>query len=1228
MSSNFVHLHVHSDNSLLDGANSIDRLVRRATEFEMPALALTDHGVLYGAWEFQETARKQGIKPIIGMEAYVAPGHRGDRKMRTRQGKAYYHLVLLARDLKGYHNLVKLSSYGFKEGFYYNPRVDRELLERYSEGLIVTSACMAGEIAQHLMAGDEDAAAEAAAWYAEVFKDRYYLEVQAHNSEGQAELNARIFKLAERLGLPVVATNDVHFLRREDHQAHDTLICIGLQKDKADPARLHYDEGLYFKNGDEMAAFFRDRDDVLANSLAIAEQVDVQFRKTYHVPAFPLAEEERAALLQRAKETGVFDAASDYAFLKDAALSNEDREQRIVEIQLLRDLAYAGAHRRFGEKLPDEVVERLEYELGVISGAGYAGYHLIVQDFIAWARSQGIPVGPGRGSAAGSLVCYCLGITNLDPLKYDLLFERFLNPARVSMPDIDVDFDYERRGEVIEYVRQKYGRDAVCQIVTFGTLKSRAVVRDVGRVLGFSPAETDRLAKMIPNAPNFSLTVAEAIERVADVRALYDSDPRYRELLDMASQLEGLRRHASVHAAGVVIAPGPVDDYVPVAVQNDSLVTQYAMTELEKAGMLKMDFLGLKTLTVIADTIRMVNERYPDLDLTPEKIPFDDHATYELIRSGRTAGVFQLESALATEKLQAMRADCFEDLVATNALIRPGPLDSGMCDAYIRRKRGEEEVTYPHPALKDVLASTYGIIVYQEQVMRAAQILANYSLAEADVLRKAVGKKDAQLIKEELERFVERAVAAGTCDRAKAEEIAALIETFGRYGFNRSHSAAYSVISIQTAYLKAHYPAEFMAALLSSVIDKTEDVVAYLNEAREMKIPVLPPSVSESGWKFTVVDRPDGTRAIRFGLGAIRGVGAAVIDAVIAARQEAPFTDFFDFVRRCAGPHLNRRVLEALIFSGALDELGANRAQMLAVADAALKASGVERRDAELGQLGLFSGVAESVPAIAMTPAMPDIPDLDPKERLAREKEVLGVYVSGHPLDRIEDVVRVAATHQASDLQQYVPGTIRVAGVVTQVNRATSRRDGREYAKITIEDMTGTVNAIVFADQWARFRHMLQPDALIVVTGSFSDRDRDSEKQPDLRVEQAMPLLEAMAAGEIVMAIRVGPDGPSEDLLARARMIMDAHPGASPILVEYVDEKGRTLRMRRGKNNEKVRFSPELLAELRSLLGPDRVRVLSARTAEEIIGEPLVQTSPQRSGVAASRLQPRLARSR
>ncbi len=1225
----FVHLHTHSEYSLLDGANRISDLVRRTAELEMPALALTDHGCLFGAWSFQEEAKKAGIKPIIGMEAYVAPGDRRVRGNRSAEGRrvdgqngnsiererAYYHLVLLARDAEGYRNLVKLSSIGYLEGFFYRPRIDREVLEKYSGGLIVSSACMAGEVARHLLADRWEEARNTAAWYADVFKDRYYLEVQAHESEGQRELNKRVFKLANDMNLPVVATNDAHFLRSGDHDAHDVLLCIGLGKDRQDPNRMRYDRGLYFKSAGEVKDHFPDRSDVLENTVAIAEQVDVTFKKQYFVPSFPLP-------------AGVSD-----------------------ERTLLRDLTFQKAHARFGDPLPEHLRERLEYELGVMSNpkADYAGYMLITQDFINWAKERGIPVGPGRGSAAGSLVAFVLGITDVDPLAFDLLFERFLNPDRVSMPDIDVDFCYERRGEVIEYVRSKYGKDSVGQIITFGTMKSRAVIRDVGRVLGFEPAETDRLAKLVPNAPNNSLTTAEAIQQIPELHALYESEPRIKQLLDYAQVLEGLSRHASVHAAGVVIAPGPLDEYVPVCTQltrgagasetegesEGVLVTQWDMVALEQAGMLKMDFLGLKTLTVIDDAVKAMRQRHgalrhPDTGVEYDDVlalPLDDRGVYEMLARGGTTGVFQFESSLATDKLRAMKCDRFEDLVATNALIRPGPLDSGMTDVYIRRKIGKEKVRYPHPLTKDALESTYGVITYQEQVMRMAQVLAGFTLAEADVLRKAVGKKDDELLRKEVGKFVERALAQGI-DRHTAAEVAEQIVTFGRYGFNRSHSVAYALLSYQTAWLKCHYPAEYMAALLSSVVDKTDDVVHYIAECRELArtvphrpngIRVLAPDVNESGWKFTAVSPEE----IRFGLGALRGVGSGAVESILAARADGPFKSLFDLVERVDLRMVGRRVLEALIQAGACDSLtgslesGGHRAQLMASLDLVIGEAVLRQTERESGQGSLFDLLAgpSSTPEPRPEPKLPDVPRWAEAERLTREKEILGFFISGHPLEKFADLVKVYEDVNTSTLKSYRDQKVELACVVTSVSRQLSRRNGAEWARVTVEDFFGTASVLAFSDAWEMNQDVLVQDAAVLIRGSVSGRDRD-EEQPPIFLDSVSPLSTVWTNGQL--AVEIALNG-NEEAVGTAAEILRAHPGNAPVYVRWIPSvvevpapiesespnggvavavqprtertvKPKPVRLR--SRAFQVAASDGLIAELRAVFGSDSVRLV------------------------------------
>ncbi|MEX2180871.1 MAG: DNA polymerase III subunit alpha [Gemmatimonadaceae bacterium] len=1158
----FVHLHCHSEYSLLDGANRIDDLIARAQEFEQPALAITDHGNLHAAWEFQEKARDAGIRPIIGMEAYVAPGDRRQRGRATSGERNYFHLVVLARDLTGYRNLVKLTSLSYTEGFYGKPRLDRELLARHNEGLIVSSACMAGEVAQHLLADRYAEARAAAAWYADVFRDRYYLEVQAHEAGEQARLNREIFRLAKDLSLPVVATNDAHFLRSEDHAAHDVLLCIGLKKDRLDADRLRYDRGLYFKSAPEIAAHFPGRPDVLENTLAIANAVDVRFERKYHLPSFPLP--------------------------KGARTENDH----------LVKLAEAGAARRYGTPLPDDAAERLRFELDVITRTGYAGYFLITADFIQAARDRGIPVGPGRGSAAGSLVAYALGITNVCPLKFDLLFERFLNPERVSMPDIDVDFCEERRGEVIEYVREKYGRASVGQIITFGTLKSRACIKDVGRVLGFTPAETDAIAKLIPNAANFSFTVKEAIEKVPEVRKLYEQDDRHAQLFDFAISLEGLSRHAGVHAAGIVIAPGPLDDYVPICTQDSKgsgsgdeervVVTQYDMNALEKAGMLKMDFLGLTTLTIISDTLRALKARR-GLDLDLDALPLDDEATYRQLRAGRTAGVFQFESPLATDMLRSMRADRFDDLVASNALMRPGPLDAGMHKVYCRRKKGEEPVSYQLPELEEILAPTYGVITYQEQVMRIAQRLAGISLAEADVLRKAVGKKDAEVMRRELGKFVEQSIARGF-DKHIIAEISAQIETFGRYGFNKSHSVAYSILSYHTAYLKTHYAPEFLAALLSAGIGDTDAVVKYINEARDLGLEILPPDVNESGWKFTVVSD---TR-IRFGLGAIRNVGHAAVESIIAARAERPIASLYDLCERVDLRVCNKRVFEALIHAGALDGLPGHRAQFLAALDGAMQSASLAQAEIATGQGSLFGELGgdpvTAETAAPLQPTLPNVKELSEGERLTLEKAILGFYISGHPLEPFRAECELLATHSVAQLGTWTPEPMAIAGVVTAVKRQISKKSGAEFARLTVEDFAGSAEILVFPEAWAAIGDRVQTDVPVLIKGGYSRRDQDADN-PTFIVESFTRLAELRASGQFAVSLDLDAEaGLPTDVMRDIRAVADAHPGSAPLELRWRGPDGSPARLR--SNSLKLSTTGPALLELRSLLGAERVRLV------------------------------------
>ena len=1166
----FVHLHTHSEYSLLDGANRIPDLVGHVKKLGMDSLAVTDHGNMHAAWTFYEHAKAQKIRPILGFEAYLAFGPRTAREKPPGAPAPYSHLVLLAKNRTGYRNLIRLTSIGFIEGFYRRPRIDREVLRAHSDGLVCLAACLSGEVALHLRQGRFEEARRSAEWFSQTFgPGGFWLEIQQHGIPEERLVTEGMLRLGQELGIGVVATNDAHYLKREDAESHDVLLAIGTGSDLDDPKRFRFTgQESYVKSEAEMTALFPDRPDTLANTAVVADLCEFDFEKRYFLPEFP----------------------------RPAEYSSDEA--------LLNHLATTGAERRYGLPWSDEVRDRLAYELGVINKAGYAGYFLIVQDFIGAARERGIPVGPGRGSVAGSLVAYALGITDVDPLKFDLLFERFLNPERVSMPDIDVDFCFERRGEVIEYVRERYGRTSVGQIVTFGTMKARAAVKDVARVLRIPPGEADRITKLIPSGPAYSLPVKEAAEKVPELRDLIRNNPSYDRLVTLSSRIEGISRHMSVHAAGVVIAPGPLSEYVPVctaptkgagAAEGESIITQYEMGALEKVGMLKMDLLGLKTLTVIHDAVNMIAERHgtrPDM----EALAFDDPHVYELLRQGRTAGVFQFESPLATDTLRAMRCDRFDDLVASNALLRPGPLDAGMHTVFIRRKLGQEKVSYPHPALREVLEPTYGVITYQEQVMRIANVLAGFSLAEADVLRKAVGKKDQELANQEVAKFVERAVAQGH-PRPMVEELGRQIVTFGRYGFNKSHSVAYSILSYQTAWLKAHYPAEFMAALLSSEIGNTDKVVQYINEARELELEILPPDVNESGFKFTVI----GERRIRFGLGAVRNVGEGAIASIIAGRQEAPYATLADLVERIDLRLCNKRVLESLVAAGACDSLGGHRKQLIEVLEPALAEAQLLNQEREAGQGSLFGEGGndgkdgkEAVNGASLPdlPVLPDIPAWTEAERLAKEKEVLGFFISGHPLERYREEVELFGSRTTATLSEWGEQQVSVAAVVTGVKRQISKKTGKEYARLVLEDFHGTAEAIVFPDCWAKLNQIIAPDSALLLTGGYSDRDRGEDQAPFI-VETARELSDLKASGALALSLRWrSPSSLQPSALQAVAALCSAHPGPTPLYIEWSDGNGEAVRLR--SRRVRVAAEDDLVRALRDLLGSDSVHYVKA----------------------------------
>src|SRR5216110_1420000 len=1172
----FVHLHTHSEYSLLDGANRIPELLDRIQALGMDSLAITDHGNLHGAWQFHAEARELKLRPILGFEAYLAFGSRHLRERAPEAPAAYSHLVLLAKNRTGYRHLVRLSSIGFLEGYYRRPRIDREVLEQYREGLIGLAACLSGEIALYLRQGNYEAAKASAQYFGRVFgPNGFWLEVQDHGLEDEKAVGAGMFQLAAELGLPVVTTNDAHYLRKEDAEAHDVLLAIGTGKDLDDPTRFRFfGQESYVKSEQEMRALFPDHPEVVAETQRVAELCEFDFEKRYFLPQYP----------------------------RPAEFASDN--------DLLVHLARAGAAARYGDPLPQVVHERLDYELGVISHTGYAGYFLIVYDIVKAAKDRGIPVGPGRGSAAGSLVAYALGITDIDPLKFDLLFERFLNPERISMPDIDLDFCFERRGEVIQYIRERYGRDSVGQIITFGTLKARAAFRDVARTLRVEPGEVDRFTKMIPAGPGISVSLAEASEKSPELRQLARQDERVRKILELGTRIEGLARHASVHAAGVVIAPGPLTDYVPVCLapqEAEAIITQYDMVGLEQVGMLKIDVLGLKTMTVIHDAVNMVRERH-GVTLDMNALDLEDPQVYQLLGSGRTAGVFQFESPLATDCLRNMKCDRFDDLVATNALLRPGPLDTGMHLVFINRKLGREPVRYPHPALAQILQPTYGVITYQEQVMRIANVLAGFSLAEADVLRKAVGKKDKELIQHELGRFVERALALGH-DRRVIEDIAAQIETFGRYGFNKSHAVAYSVLSYQTAWLKTHYAPEFMSALLSSEIGNTDKVVQYIAEARELGLEVLPPDVNESGFKFTVV----GDARVRFGLGAIKNVGGSAIESIIAGRTAAgPYRSLVDLCDRIDLRLCNKRVIEALIDAGACDSLGGHRAQLIAALDVAFAEAQARQQERESGQHALFGGGGDT-PASGPRAPLPDVFPWTEHDRLAREKAVLGFFISGHPLAKYRTEVELFGTRTTATLGRWSDQKVRVAAVVTVVKRQISKKSGAEYARLVFEDFHGTAEALVFPEAWAKLNDVIRPDQALLLSGGHSARDRDEEQAPFI-VDGAQPLDELRAKGAIGVALvwtRTAP--PPPDAARAVAALCAAHPGPCPVLVEWAeaDENGASPGREPGADpgrqpgggpqpsvarlrsrSLRVEAADDLLAALRGLLGPDHVHLV------------------------------------
>ncbi len=1199
----FVHLHLHTEYSLLDGACHVDELVDQAGRFGMKALAITDHGNMFGAVAFHDACREKGIKPILGCEIYVAIGSRLDR---TASGitEAYNHLTLLAANDEGYHNLVKLVSLGYTEGFYHRPRVDKELLRKHNRGLVCLSGCLSSEIAVALSNGNEAAALRSVGEFGEIFDEgRFFLEIMEHGLEEQRRVTSALTRIAQRTGLPLVATNDAHYLLKDDAHAHDVLLCIGTGRKVHETERFRFDsQEFYLKSAEEMARVFPDHPEALRNTLRVAERCDFTLTGASSLPAFEVPS----------------------GFTIDSYFEKVTRDGFEDRWKSLGPLAEAGRLRH----PRGDYEARLDKEIGVIRRVGFPGYFLIVWDFIRYAKEQGIPVGPGRGSAAGSLVAYALRITDIDPIEHDLIFERFLNEERVSPPDIDIDFCENRRGEVIEYVTRKYGRENVAQIITFGTMKANAVVRDVGRVLDLGYAEVDKIAKMIPF--DLKMTLAKALEESLPLKEAYEKDPKVKELIDISRRLEGTTRHASTHAAGVVISPQPLTDLVPLFKGTTAdITTQYDMKGVERIGLLKMDFLGLRTLTLIDNCVKTV-EAQAGVRLEPDRLPLDDQKTYETFTAGRTSGLFQFESDGMRDILKRFKPDRLEHLTALNALYRPGPMQ--MIDDFIRRRHGQTRVTYEHPLLEPILKETYGVMVYQEQVMQIASALAGFTLGEADILRKAMGKKNAEVMATQKEQFLNGCGARNVPER-KATKIWDLMEQFAGYGFNKSHSAAYAWVAYQTAYLKANYPAYFMAALLTSERANTDKMVQYIGECREMGIRVLPPDVNESEMFFTVVPRmgaptPSGLRGarqppgqvsraaseggftpirgqasperaggpggatqhppaqedIRFGLAAIKNVGEGAVEAILKGRREGgPFRSLFDFCERVDFKAVNRRVVESFIKSGSFDSLDPRRSALFAAIDRAMEAGQKHQRDQEQGQVSLFGtrgGPEEH--SVTAPQRIPDAPAWGEGERLAFEKESLGFFITGHPLERFRDELAQWANATTGRLPELSGAAeVTVAGIITGL-RLIKTRKGDRMASFLLEDLEGSAEALVFPETYKKAAGRLADDLVVLVKGKPELLD---EGKARLLVSEVLPLEQAKLAEARYVTIRVSVSTWDRSMGERLRDILGSHRGECPVTLELVRPGAFAVALA-PSSYYCVRPDAVLRDEVEALLGP------------------------------------------
>ncbi len=1149
----FVHLHVHTQYSLLDGACRLEELIDKAIEYEMPALAITDHGVMYGVIDFYSMAKKKGIKPIIGCEVYIVPD-RNKRKGGMNENR--YHLVLLCENEIGYRNLLKLVTKSSLESFYYKPRVDKQLLSEYSEGLIALSSCMQGEVPQLILSKNMKGAKKAALEYQEIYgKGNFFLELQGNGLPEQADLNRRLVELGTKLSIPTVATNDVHYLRREDSRAHDILLCIQTGSHLDDPNRLRFkSDQFYFKSPQEMFEIFKDiSEGAIANTVEIAKRCNLKI---------------------------------DFG---DIRLPRFDPPEGKNINEYFRELCEEGLKRRYSEITP-QIKERLEYELSIIGDMGYVPYFLIVWDFIHYAREKDIPVGPGRGSVAGSLVSYALGITNIDPLKYNLIFERFLNRERVEMPDIDTDICFERRGEIIEYVTRKYGTDRVAQIITFGTMAARAVIRDVGRVLSVPYKEVDRIAKLIPFRPGVNITIKDSLDNIAELRELYEADDRYRDLIDIAMVLEGLTRHASTHAAGVVISPEPLTNYVPLQRSTGgeeemiTQVTQWTMEPLAKIGLLKMDFLGLKTLTVIANTVQLI-EKIEGEKVDIDSIPMDDEKTFQMLQEAETTAVFQLESPRMRDIVRKLKPTRFEDLIALVALYRPGTIGSGMIEDFIDRKHGLKKTTYQYgelePVLDPILRETYGVMVYQEQVMQIAIAMAGYTMGQADVLRKAMGKKISEIMMQERESFVQGAIQRGFKKEA-ANYIFDQMAYFAGYGFNKGHSAVYALISYQTAYLKANYPVEYMSAVLTNEMGGAR-LASYINECRRLGIDVLPPDVNSSFANFTVVEdtspvqgeerKTSPKRTIRFGLAAVKNVGLAAVEEIVRARKEGEkFSSLLDFLTRVDLRLVNRRAVESLIKCGAFDSLGVYRSQLLEILNIALQRAQAKQRDKEKGQTSLLSLLAENTGFVEKI-KKPDIDEFPSHKLLAMEKELMGFYVSGHPLSHIEaELKRLEATPIEQLIEKEDGNEATIAGVIESI-RTNPTRSGSMMAYVELEDMTSSTEVILFPNAYSKYSDLLEKGLVILIAGHIqSNEERFSFIADEITTSDRLPQR---------MFIDIDADRTDVEDLCKLRDILLEYGGSSPVFLNIKEnDKVTTISLNSHLN---VRICKELEEEVQRI---------------------------------------------